>query len=311
MSKLTEQQKDKIIELIEQGYSSRKIAYIVLGRKSAKSTINDFKNNLKVQDSFVPKKKNPKILMIDIETSPLISHLWSMWQNGIGLNQIEQDWFIMSFAAKWVDSDEIFYFDQRNEPDIENDKKLLEKLWVLLDEADFVIGHNIKKFDMKKINARFIVNGFMPPSTYRKIDTLLIAKSLFAFTSNKLEYLTDKLCTKYKKSKHGKFSGHVLWSECLKGNMEAWQEMEDYNKYDILSNQELYEILLPWDQRLPNFDLYVDEPLDMSEWEEDGFHFTNLGKYQRYRNKKTGQQRRGRVNLLSKDKRESLLSNIV
>lgn len=93
--------------------------------------------------------------------------------------------------------------------------------------------------------------------------------------------------------------------------MEAWQEMEQYNKFDVLSNQELYEIFMPWDCKLPNFDLYVDGVLDMSEWEEDGFHYSNLGKYQRYRNKRTGQQRRGRENLLSKEKRKSLLANIV
>ena len=54
----------------------------------------------------------------------------------------------------------------------------------------------------------------------------------------------------------------------------------------------------------------VDEILDMSVWEEDGFHYSNLGKYKRYRNKITGVQRRSRVNLLDKDKRASLLSNI-
>ena len=42
----------------------------------------------------------------------------------------------------------------------------------------------------------------------------------------------------------------------------------------------------------------------------DGFHYSNLGKYKRYRNKITGVQRRSRVNLLPKEKRDSLLSNI-
>jgi len=74
--------------------------------------------------------------------------------------------------------------------------------------------------------------------------------------------------------------------------------------------EELYDILSSWDNTLPNFDVYVDEILDMSVWEEDGFHYSNLGKYKRYRNKITGVQRRSRVNLLPKEKRDSLLSNI-
>jgi len=87
--------------------------------------------------------------------------------------------------------------------------------------------------------------------------------------------------------------------------------MEEYNRYDVLALEELYNILSSWDNKLPNFDVYVDNVLDMSEWEEDGYHYTNLGKYKRYRNKKTGQQRRSRINLLSKEKRASLLVNIV
>ena len=52
---------------------------------------------------------------------------------------------------------------------------------------------------------------------------MLIAKECFGFTSNKLEYMTDKLCKKYKKLKHGKYAGFELWKECLHGNMDAWQ----------------------------------------------------------------------------------------
>lgn len=96
----------------------------------------------------------------------------------------------------------------------------------MLDEADIVITQNGRKFDQKKLNARFILNGFKPPSSYKHIDTLVIARKHFGFTSNKLKYMTDKLCTKYKKLDHSKFPGMELWRECLKGNSEAWTEME-------------------------------------------------------------------------------------
>lgn len=310
-NRLTEEQKQTIIELIENGNSSRQVAKLVIGRESAKSTINDFINRNNPSTMGSSDYNKCKILFIDIETAPILGHLWSLWQNGIGLNQVVSDWYILSFTAKWADKDEIIYFDQSREDDIENDRGILSELWELLNEAEVVIGHNIKKFDIKKINARFILNGFQPPSTYRMIDTLDIAKRIFGFTSNKLEYLTSKLCTKYKKSKHKKFPGHELWRACLNKNPEAWVEMKDYNIFDVLSNQELYEVFMPWDNKLPNFDLYIDDPLDMSDWEKNGYHYTQLGKYQRYRNKKTGQQRRGRTNLLNKEKRKTLLSNII
>ena len=306
--------KTTALRMKSEGYSSRHIGK-VLGK--GKSTINDFIKRFysgKDVDITTPMSgdiKGPKILFFDIETAPLKAHLWSMWQQGVGLNQIEADWFMLSFCCKWAHSDEVFYYDQRNAENIEDDYELVLKLWHFLNEADVVVGQNSKRFDVKKANSRFILNGLPKPSTYRQIDTMEIAKRNFGFTSNRLEYMTDKLCTEYKKSKHKKFHGHELWSECLKGNLEAWLEMEDYNRLDVLSLEELYNILSSWDNTLPNFDVYVDEILDMEEWEEVGFHYTNLGKYKKYRNKKTGVQRRSRVNLLTKEKRDSLLANIV
>ena len=258
----------------------------------------------------VPQIKGPKILFIDIETKPIFAQVWALWDQNVGLNQIQEDWSILSFCAKWKGSEEIIYRDLSNQTDFEDDGALLGDLWSLLNEADFVVGQNSKRFDVKKINARLVLNGYPKPSSFRQIDTLEVAKRQFGFTSNKLEYMTDKLCKVYKKLPHKKFPGHMLWSECLKGNPEAWDEMKEYNVHDVLSLEELYDIISSWDSALPNFDVYVDEVLDMSEWVEDGFHYSNLGKYKRFRNILTGVQRRSRVNLLSKEKRAQLLGNI-
>lgn len=278
----------------------------------SKSTVSDhLRKVLGNAGKDDPDFSGPKILFYDIETAPMKAHLWSMWQHGVGLNQIETDWHMLSFCCKWAHSDEVFYYDQRHAKDIEDDYELVLKLWHFLNEADVVVGHNSKRFDTKKANSRFILNGLPKPSSFRQVDTLEIAKRQFGFTSNKLEYLTDSLCTTTKKSKHNKFPGHTLWVECMKGNLEAWEEMEAYNRDDVLSLEELYHVLSSWDNTLPNFDVYVDEVLDMSEWEKDGYVYTNLGKYQRYRNKRTGQQKRSRINLLTKEKRDSLLANIV
>lgn len=301
--------KDKAQQLRQEGMSGRQIAKL-LGK--GKSTVNEFfskfqTGNFRVEDE----KKGPKILFIDIELKPILAQVWALWDQNVGLNQIQEDWSILSYCAKWKGSDEIVYEDLSGQRDFEDDSKLLPNLWKLLNEADVVVGQNSKRFDVKKINARLVLNGYPKPSTFRQIDTLLIAKAQFGFTSNKLEYMTERLCTQYKKLPHKKFPGHLLWSECLKGNAEAWQEMKDYNINDVLSLEELYDIISSWDNSLPNWDVYVDEILDMSEWEEDGFHYTNLGKYKRYRNKTTGVQKRSRVNELSKEKRDSLLRNIL
>lgn len=295
------------LELRGYGHGSRKIAR-TLG--IGKSTVNDFFK--KYDDNLINEvvKEGPRILVYDIETAPMLAHVWRMWDNNVGLNQIQEDWYILSFAAKWLGEEEIFYYDQRDAVDQTDDTYILSKLWSLLNEADIIIGQNVRKFDTKKVNARFIMNGFPKPSTYRQIDTMVIAKEQLGMTSNKLEYLAEKLCPEHVKSKHSKFPGHTMWVECMKGNREAWEEMESYNRDDIIATEGVYNVLSSWDSKLPNFDVYVDGILDMSDWVEDGYHYTNLAKYKRYRNIHTGVQRRSRVNELSKEKRQQLLANI-
>lgn len=244
--------------------------------------------------------QGPKILLIDIETAPLVSYSWGLFDQNIALNQIKQDWNIISFGAKWLNlkDPKVIYHDQRKAKNIENDKPLLEKLWKLMDEADIIVSQNGRRFDTKKINARLVFHGFKPPSSYRQIDTLQLAKKHFGFTSNKLEYMADKLNVKYKKLKHDKFAGFELWKECLKGNQKAWKEMEKYNKYDVLSLEELYSKLIPWDNSVAfsiyNIDSHTVCTCGSTEFNKNGFFYSSTGRYQRYSCKKCGSELRDR-----------------
>lgn len=292
------------IELKRQGYSGRTIARI-LGR--SKSSVNSFFQGLEVGAAVekVQFVKGPRVLFLDIETRPLVLQGWALFNQNFGLEQIQEDWTILSYSAKFLNSDEVIYSDvsEKTEDD------LLEELYNLFDISDFLIGHNLDRFDLPKIRARMITRGFAPHSPVRTIDTLTIAKQEFKFTSNKLAYLTNLLCKTNKKLDHSKFAGHKLWKEFIKGNPEAIQEMRDYNMCDVTSLEELYLLLAPWSKKAPQFELYEDE-VDMSAWEPCGYVYTNLAKYEKFRNKNTGQFKRGRINLLSKEERSSLLANI-
>lgn len=275
------------------------------------------KKTKKPKKAAAKKVQGPKVLIFDIETAPIIAHVWGLWDNNVSLNQIVSDWHVLSWSAKWLEDgpNKVMYMDQRNAADIENDKDTLQGIWDLLDQADVVITQNGKSFDQKKLNARFILNGFQPPSSYKHIDTKLIASKHFGFTSNKLEYMTDKLNTKYKKLKHTKFPGHEMWKECLKGNLEAWKEMERYNKYDVLALEELYQKLIPWDNSV-NFNLYHDDDVHVCKCGslnliKNGFYYTDSGKFQKYKCKDCGSETRDAKNLFTKEKRASLKKGTV
>lgn len=252
----------------------------------------------------------PKILVFDIETAPLLGYVWGLWENNVGLNQIYSDWYVLSWSAKWLGDDNVMYADQRDAEDIEDDYYTLEGIWNLLDEADIVVTQNGRSFDQKKLNARFILQGFKPPSSYRHLDTKRIAQKHFKFTSNKLEYMTDKLCTKYKKLKHAKFSGFELWKECLKGNIDAWEEMEEYNRYDVLSLEELFFKLAPWDASI-NLSAYHNDythtcMCGSTSHTQVGYYYTNAGKYAKFQCNNCGAESRGKDNYLHKEKRKSM-----
>jgi hypothetical protein len=258
------------------------------------------------------KVNRPKILALDIETAPILGHVWGIWEHNVGLNQIESDWYILAWSAKWVGdpASKIMYMDQRNAKNIEDDSKILKGIWKLIDEADIILTQNGRAFDEKKLNARFLLNGMKPPSSYRHIDTKRIASRKFAFTSNRLEYMTSKLCTKYKKLSHKKFPGFELWKQCLAGNLSAWKEMERYNKYDVLSLEELYKKLQPWDNSI-NFDVFSESikprcNCGSTRFQKNGYKYTSTGKYQRYVCLDCGSEAKDRTNLLTKEKKQSL-----
>lgn len=257
----------------------------------------------------------PKVLSIDIETRPLTAFVWSLWKQNVGLNQIAEEWRIMSFCAKWMHEDDPIYMDARANPDDDGD--MLNALWSLLDEADIVITQNGKRFDVPKINARLVMHGHQPYRPIKVVDTMLMAKQQFGFTSKKLEWMTDQLCSRHKKSKHTKFPGFELWRECMLGNEEAWDEMREYNIPDVLSMEELYLILRPWYVGHPNVAIYYkdDKPTlrcpkcGSDHVKVEGVQYTQSGEYEQVHCHGCGGWSRGRYTLNSKEVRRVQLSN--
>jgi len=238
----------------------------------------------------------PKIISIDIETAPMTVHNWSLWDNFTAINQIVEDWYVLSIAG--VDTDGTVFYGDINELGAE--KNVLRLAWNILDAYDIIIGHNIDKFDLKKLNARFIYHGFEPPSSYQTIDTMKVLKKVFALSSNKLEYAVKYLGLDEKLTNR-KFSGHSLWTSCLlEGDSEAWQEMKEYNIQDAKITLDLYDKLRPWIKNHPTLTLIEGDNNDNDEQPircprcnseslvRRGFYFTRAGKYQRFRCKDCG-----------------------
>jgi len=226
-----------------------------------------------------------KILFIDIETTPLISYTWGMFEQNI--IDIKNEWFILSVAYKWLGEKKVNVISLPDfklyKKDKTNDKELLKKVWELLDESSVIVAHNGAEFDLKKLNARFIFHKMNSPSPYKVIDTLKEAKKYFSFTNNKLDYLS-KFLNLGEKLETGGFS---LWLQCMAGDMKAWKRLKAYNKNDIILLEKLYLLFRPWIANHPNKALMDGKeracPTCSSEKiQSRGFSYTKTGTYRRW-----------------------------
>lgn len=195
-----------------------------------------------------------KILILDIETMPAKAFIWDVWKQNIQPAQIISDWFIVTWAAKWLFEDAVYSGAlTSSEAKKQNDKRIMNSLWTLLNEADIVIAHNGKKFDCPKINTRFLLHRMMPPSPFIIIDTLKHYQQNFAFLHNKLDYLNMKLQLPRKEET----GGFELWASCYDGDQKALDKMLHYNIGDVRILESNYLILRPWIRPHPNVALHV------------------------------------------------------
>lgn len=255
----------------------------------------------------------PNILVFDIETSPIRANVWGLWDQNIGLNQIDADWGILAWAAKWYGDpvSKVIYMDNSNAKDVRDDKALITGLWKLLDQADIVIAQNGDKFDIKKFNARAVIHGLPPVSPFKSTDTLKESRKVFSFTSHSLEYMSEHLNKKYKKLKHEKYPGFELWKAILSGDKKAWAEMKVYCIHDVLATEELYQKIQGW-IKTQNLACYFDDAqvrcrCGSTNIYKKGFVFTDAGKFQGYKCKDCGKRPKGRINLLATTKKKNLL----
>lgn len=179
---------------------------------------------------------------------------WQPWE-ARALRVVENT-SVCAWSAKWLDGKQVTktLADYKGyKPHSRDDKKLLSDLWTLLDEADVVVAHNGDRFDVKKLNYRFIIHGLGIPSPYKTVDTLKEIKRVASFDSNRL----NELCRQTGIGEKVRTGGADLWFDCLEGDRKAWARMKKYNAHDVVLLEEWYLTLRPWMKQHPNHGAYT------------------------------------------------------
>lgn len=189
-------------------------------------------------------QSKPVVILFDIETAPLIATSWDLYPKYLSHDNILQDWFIICGAWKELGKKLVSAVSITKGGD---DYKVVKALRQVLKDADIVVGHNLDKFDVKKLNARLIYHKLPPLPMVPTVDTLKEARKIAKFTSNRLDYLAKTLTGKGKI--HVDFS---LWPAAMKGDRKALKEMVEYCKMDVVRLEDVYKVLKPYMTRHPH-----------------------------------------------------------
>lgn len=264
------------------------------------------------EGAVVLPRKIPKILLLDVETMPVQVFVWGLYKQRISHENVIADQSIVCWSAKWLyDPDVISDCMTSEETKTRDDKRIMQSLWRLLEDCDVVIAHNGLRFDLRKINARFLYHKIAPPSPYQVIDTLKATQKAFGTISHKLDYLGKYLLNK------GKIETNFgLWKKCYYGDQESLDYMVAYNKEDVLLLEEVYLEVRSYIKPHPNFAILSEaqEPCCIycggSEFTEAGFYTTAAGRYATKRCTKCSGLMRERISDMTKEERKHLTISI-
>jgi hypothetical protein len=206
----------------------------------------------------VYRHRSARILLLDIETLPGEYYAFDPKVDYLSADKQIKDWSISCWAAKWLFEPEIM--GEVVSPQEAFDRKetsILGGIWKLMDEAHIVVTQNGINFDIKKLNSKFIENGYAPPSKYLNVDTLKVAQGVFGFSYNNLNELGKKA---------GIPTGKIRmsfddWKNCLTNDKSAKQALEhklEYCKNDVAPLlEDVYLWELPWMPNHPNLNLFT------------------------------------------------------
>lgn len=233
------------------------------------------------------------ILFLDIETAPMLGRIWSLREEVSSMKFILKDWFMLSWAAKWLGQKSIMSDALPNhllyQKDKENDMEIVKTVHNVMMEADVIVTQNGIRFDLPKLNAKFLEHGLKPPRPYKKVDTCLVARKIFGFSSNKLDDIANLL----KVGRKIETGGFELWEGCIRGDMNCWAKMVKYNKNDVVLLEKVYKKMLPFMSGHPNYNVYNETEdkcpkCGSKRLQSRGFDLRLGGKVRRYQCQECG-----------------------
>ncbi len=295
---VTEQ--NKLKERVEKSESEHNIILNKSAYKS-KSVLGGVEYAAQYNNALTP----AKILIYDIEISPILGWTYSQYKTNILRVAEEQKLMSFSYMILDVDGTKTVLDGDYNSikcvtlADVEYDeRKLVYKLHELFEQCQIIVGFNSKKFDDKHAMKYFIKYQMDPIAPNKQIDLLNEWKKIAKLTSNRLESINYYLF--HEKKTEEKVGD--LWYDCIIGkDSHSYEMLAEYNKQDVVLTYNIYKELLCYMKDTPaNLSLLMNHPLAcprcgfIDSFEDAGYYYSNVGRYNQYKCKKCGSFLHGR-----------------
>lgn len=261
-SKLTQEEYQEYLNLIEQKFSQRQ-ACTILG--VSRGLIQHYlKRVAELENKEIEEQQElsdkPKILFWDLESSLLEGYFFRIWQENIPMRRIKKQAHLLSASFAY---NEDHVQDFRLTPEqvkTGDDFDIVCKVVEAVNNCDLMVTFNGKRFDVKLLNTRALFWGLPPVKSPKHIDLFEQSKRVFKFPSNSMQNVSIYL------GEQGKLetSGSNLWERCAEWwNREECEkaliEMVTYGSQDIIATRDLYKRFQGWMKGVPNLGTITNE----------------------------------------------------
>lgn len=197
----------------------------------------------------------PKILFLDIETSPHKVWTFRIFKTVIFPDSIIEPSRTICWSAKWRGQKRVLFRSEYHD----EYRAMLEEIRFLLDEADVAVAYNGDRFDFPRLKQQFRLNKIPQPSPFITVDLMKVVRKE-DWPSIKMDYVTGELGLARKIAN----GGLQTWRECMgdfgeDARRKAWNLMRRYSKHDIPPLEALFDEYEAEIKNIPAIGLFADD----------------------------------------------------
>lgn len=209
------------------------------------------------------KKRKPNIILWDIETLANLPAIMSvlpsigMWPGRTMKATVNS---IICVGYKRLGEKKTYCinawdYPKRWKKDVNDDYEVVKAAYDVLKDADGIITHNGKRFDMKVMQTRLRHHGFPPLPKIPHIDTCLVARGNLSLYSNRLGDVAKFIGVPGKLAN----GGWELWEKVLRREKKSQALMTRYCKQDVKCLEDVFMGLRCFVTNMPNYNLFLGE----------------------------------------------------